>query len=392
MSDMAVFESIFPLFGRSEDVLRSEFDVRANAGLSPDDEGWIDTRQGSAYHLATQPLVIELAAAYDRMNEVVAASILATSWGKYLDAHAASFGQERLAASYAEAVITFTGVPGTLIGTGLRVGIVQTDPDVETPIYETVESGTIPIGGSVQLTVRALESGEAGNAAQDEITLLVTGLEGIESLTNPAPASGGAEVETDDALKERLMVAFSGGGNATKAAYAQEALRWPGIGRVAVEVAWNGPGTVRLVVQDDAGDPVPGSVVADLQDHMDPVTGGGEGWAPINHDVEVATAIIVPVNVAAQVEFKPGYSLDGAGGTVALRSQIENAINTYLDGLLPGEDVIYNHVIAQFFLVDGVLDVNNTVRTGTGAPPAVGVVDIAMNGVQVAAPGVIDLT
>lgn len=393
MSSYADFQ---PIFARTEEDIRAAFDVRANAGLSATDPAWVDIRQGSLYYLATQPSVIEFASAYDRINEAIAAGILATSWGQRLDLHAASYGEERLAATRAVGFVTFTGATGTLIGTGARVGPVQTEPDIEPPIFETTASGTIPAGagnvGTLTLAVAALNAGAEGNITANTVTFLHTGIAGVTAINNAAAFSSGSDLETDDALKERLKLMFQGRGSGTVADYAREALKWPGVGRVFVEPVWNGPGTVRLHILDDWGNPTGGTVHTDLQTHLDPVPAQGKGWAPINHIVTVVTSVTVPIHVDATVAFEEGYSLDGTAGAVALRTAITAAIAEYLNSLKPGEDVVYHHVRAKIFQIDGVYDVTALTMSITDPVPATGSsVNIAITPTQLARAGDIDL-
>lgn len=382
---MADYTNFFPIVQRTEEDLRADFDVRANAGLTVDDPDWADTRVGSPYWLATQPAVIEFAVAYDRINEAVAAGILATSWGDALDAHAASYGEERTEASYATGEITFTGDEGTLIGTGVRVSPVQTDPDVNPPIFETTASGAIDGTEEITLPIQAIEAGEDGNVAANEITLPITGVEGLVSLTNADPTDGGADEESDEALKERLMLRFRGGGRGTSSDYAAEALRQPTVGKVTIQRAWDGPGTVRIMVMDDNGDPLSVDEVADLQEHF-------EAWVPLDHEPTVATPTTSTIHSLAEMEFKEGYSLDGSGGDVALQTAIEEAIAEYINSLGVGEDVIYNRVIAAIMTVEGVLDVNDTVRIEETTDPPTGTTDIAIGDTEVAKSGNITLT
>jgi len=66
------------------------------------------------------------------------------------------------------------------------------------------------------------------------------------------------------------------------------------------------------------------------------------------------------------VAFASGYSLDGVGGSIALREQIEDSIRQYIDALDVGEDVVYEHVKAQFFRVEGVYNISGvSVNGGT---------------------------
>lgn len=373
----------FPvLFQRTEEEIRADFDARANAGVTPDDPAWTDTRAGvSSFWLFTQPAVVEFAAAYDRMNEIAAASILSTSWGEFLDAHVASFGDERIAAVRATGVLRFEGAEGTLIANGARFSPVQTDPDLEPPVFQTTEGGTIDADGVIDLPAEALEAGEAGNVAAGTITYPRTAVPGVVTITNPDDFDGGEEEESDDALKTRMRLRFKGGGGGNAAAYAREALLWPGVGFVKVIPHWNGPGTVKVVIMDNNRDPLP-SQVAPLQEHLGTGVMGEEGWAGINHEVTVVTPDYTDIYGSSTVVFAPGYSLDGAGGTVALRSAIEAATTAYIDSLAPGDDVIFEAFQAAILSVDNVVDVADT--TVDVVDPPVGTANIAIDDDHVA--------
>ena len=92
-----------------------------------------------------------------------------------------------------------------------------------------------------------------------------------------------------------------------------------------------------------------------------------DGVAPIGALVSVSTPSLVSIDVVATVEFDSGYSLDGTAGTIACRDLIEASIQSYVNSLSPGIDVVYNHVKAAFFSIPGVYDVSamtiNTVST-----------------------------
>ena len=292
---MALIDSL-PLFVRDEDDIRADFDLRANAGLTTDDPEWVDTRVGSPFWLATQVAVTDSARNVDRMNEVVAASMISTSWGEHLDNHAASYGMERKAASFATGVVRFTGTVGTLIGTGVRVSPVQTDPEIEPPVFYTTQSGTIPAGGFLDLAVQAEDAGIAGNVAANQITFLITGVGGIASVNNAAATGGGVEVESDEALVLRLLQRFAGKGSGTQADYIGWSLEDPEVGRVTVVPVWAGPGTVQVILMSPSGDSVSAAAVSRVQLRLDPVAGQGKGQAPISHNVTVQTPAQVQIS------------------------------------------------------------------------------------------------
>jgi uncharacterized phage protein gp47/JayE len=374
------FSAFFPLFGKSEDDIYGEMAARAHAGLTPDDPDYVDTRVGSPFWLATRPMAVATAEAYSRMNEAAAAGILGTSWGTYLDNNGASFGQTRKPALAATGVETFTGDAGTVIGAGVEVGMIQTDPDIEPPTFVTVESGTIPgaVGatGTLALAIQCVVEGTAGNVAAHQITQLLSGVPGVDSVDNAAATAGGVEEESDEAYKARLLQLFKGQGDGTAADYERWALEEPGVGRVTVVPLWAGPGTVQVIIMDELGRAVAGSIVTSLQNRLDPVPGQGAGQAPISHEVTVQTPTEVLINVTATVTFQPGYSYDAITGTIAMRTSLERAVRAYIDGLQAGDDVIYNHVRAALF-IPGVLDVT-ALQIGIQGS-AMGTTDIAIS-------------
>lgn len=360
-----------PLFQETTASIRARIDADANAGIDPTDPAFLDTTQGGIYYDITQPVVLELERLWDAVaTEYPAAAFPGFAWGPYLDQWGVTLNLPRKDAVKATGVVTFTGSPGTLIGTGTQVGTVQTDPDVSPPSFVTTESGTIPGGGSIDLDVEAAVGGSLGNVAPGTITILispVTPSGGVSAITNADSTSGGAEVETDDDYRTRILLQLSqpaGAGNVTD--YERWALAYPGVGHVAVTPIWAGPGTVHVIITDANSQPVAGAVVTGLQNELDPIAGEGEGLAPIGATVTVDTPTLVTVNLSATVVHEPGYSLDGGSGTVATRADIEAAIEDYFKTLSAGDDVYIRHVEARFFAVTGVLDVTSLLLNGAG--------------------------
>lgn len=263
-------------------------------------------------------------------------------------------------------------------------GAVATNGTIHPPAVNTT-------GGKKTLDIEAILPGVQGNVAVGQITFLRTGVTGIASLSNAVATTGGTEVEADPQLKKRLTTLFQGKGGGTIADYIEWCLSAgqfvaaaAGVGRVTVIPVWAGPGTVQVIISNSAGDPVPASVVTAMQTYLDPVAGQGKGRAPIEHTVTVQTPTGVTVNIAAVITFKPGYSYDGASGTIALRAQLIAAVTAYIDSLEPGDDVIKDAIAARFFTVPGVLD-------AVVSAPAADVV-ITSNPPQVAQTGTVTLT
>lgn len=348
-----------------------------NAGLSVDDEDWVDTRQGQFFQIVTQPFVLEMARGYDEMSTRLAAAFLSFAWGEYLDYHGEQQNSPRKEAVQADGTLTVVGEEDTVVPVGMQVSPATEDPSVTPPVFTVTAPGTIS-GGNVNVPIEAVVAGTSGNVAAGALTVVVTPTPpGVTSVSNALPTEGGTDVESDDDYKNRLLFSFVGVGPGNINDYKRWGLAWPGVGRVAVQPNWAGPGTVRVVLTTSSGDPVAQAVVDSFQTWIDPVPGASEGQAPPGAIVTVTTSTPVLVAVTATVSFESGYSLDGASGTTALRGAIEDALTEYIDGLDVGEHVIKNHVEAQFFRVTGVHNVALTVPAtdviidGTLSPPEI---------------------
>ena len=266
------------------------------------------------------------------------------------------------------------------------VGATYTDTGDDATTTRTLpsENGT---GGFFRASIEAADAGKLGNVGPDAITNLLTPITGVDSVTNDEATENGADEESDEELRVRVLLAFQGSGGGNIADHMKWALAWPGIGRVTVIPIVDGPGTVGVMIMTADGDPVSTSVVDDYQRAINPLPEQGGGIAPVGQTVIVKTPERVLIDVVSDIDFESGYSLDGTSGTVNLRSNIEAALSNYIDSLEAGEDVIRDHVLAQVYSVEGVYKVNSlTIEGGTA--------DVAINSTtpQVAALGTVTLT
>lgn len=233
----------------------------------------------------------------------------------------------------------------------MTLGLVTTYVDDGTAVLGTVRPPTNTAN------IEAVDAADYGNVAALLVSELLSPVVGVAAVTNPLATSGGADVETDEAYRTRLLIelgAPQGGG--TIADYERWALSYPEVGFVTVLPLWAGAGTVKVVVTDPDNNPVSAAVLTKIQTDLDPVVQKGEGLAPIGAAVTVATPTSVPVTVAATLTLADGYSLDGTDGSIAVRADVEDAIRAYINALPPGSSVIYAHADATLFSVEGVLD------------------------------------
>lgn len=228
--------------------------------------------------------------------------------------------------------------------------------------------------------VEANTPGQSGNVDAGTITQLLTPIAGVASVINPESLSGGAEVESDALYRQRLLeddAAPQGAGNV--ADYVRWAKQYPPIGYVSVQPLWAGAGTVRVIVTDQQNNPVSATVTSGLQAVLDPVAGLGHGLAPIGAIVTVATPTTVAVAVAATLTLASGYSLDDAS-MIPVRSDVNASLADYINSLIPGDDVILNHVKARFFAVPGVIDISGVLLNGVAANVTIAALEVAQMG------------
>ena len=352
---------------QDEETIGERWAAWANEGLTLDDPRWVDTRPGSFWYIATRPGVREAARLYDLAGtEMVASTMVLWSWGEFLDDIGEGYGVFRLAATPAQGEITITGTDGVGIEAGYTVATSPVDPAVEPQEYETTRFGVIS-GGFVTLPIEATIAGTAGNVSGGEITVPQSQVGGVASIMNDDRTVGGTDPETDEAFRERLLEVSGGQGPGSQRDYVRWARDFDGVGDAIVIPLWDGPGTVLIILITAEGQPVTDSVVEDFQEFIDPIPGTGAGRAPVGPTVTVATATSIDVTVLATVECEPGYSLDGAGGTIAVRAAIDRAVRAHVETAPPGGEINVRKIIAAIINVSGV---NDTKDVSVDAIPA----------------------
>lgn len=139
-----------------------------------------------------------------------------------------------LPATQAVVQLTFTGTAGTIIPAGT---IVQTAPGIYDPAiqFTTDAQAQIPTGQTtVSVNATAVIPQAAGNVAANTLTVLVTQISGIQSVTNPAAAYGGADAETEQQRAYRFSQYIAGLTQATPAALNYAAQQVSGVAKTAV--------------------------------------------------------------------------------------------------------------------------------------------------------------
>lgn len=134
---------------------------------------------------------------------------------------------------------------------------------------------------------------------------------------------------------------------------------YDGIGNSKIFPLWNGANTVKVSILSASNRKASDELIADFQEYLDPgATGMGDGVAPIGAFVTVSTATELPINVAATVKMKSGYTDT---------TEINNALTNYFSQIAYEKSVVaYMNVGAAILGVTSVDSISNlTVNGGT---------------------------
>lgn len=256
-----------------------------------------------------------------------------TAEAEYLERWCSIWGINRKVAAPATGTVTFTVQAGSLIPSGT---LLQALDGVQ---YQTNADATVTVP-SATATVTALVPAAAGNRATGQNLTLVSPVVGVQSTATAGLLSGGADVETDDALRARLLARIQqpphGGASYDYTAWALEV---PGVTRAWVYPAELGLGTVTVrFVRDNDGTgtaiiPDVGEVAA-VQAYIDarrPVTAQltvvAPAAVPLNFTIQGLAPATLTVQAAVQAELADLLLREAVPGGIIFLSHIRAAIS-----------------------------------------------------------------
>ncbi len=263
--------------------------------------------------------------------------------------------------------------------------------DINIPVgtlFETASGiqfqSTQSVSGSLfcQIPIEAVYGGAAGNVAAGAITVIPITIAGLATITNADATTGGYRAETDDELRERYYLALQQpitSGN--KYHYQAWAMEVDGVGQAKVFPLSNGANTVEVCIIGNDGKPAGSSLVAAVQNYIDPASSGtGEGVAPIGAHCTVTAAQGKAVNVSAQVTVLSGYD------KTAVLAEMQKQVDEYFADIALKQDYVSYAKIGNLLLgIAGVEDYS-TLRINSGTS------NIALTERQVPVRGTVSLT
>ena len=277
-----------------------------------------------------------------------------TAAGEFLDKHAQLRGLARRQATAAQGTIRFSTDSAAATDLVVPAGtICLTAGGVR---FETTQEAVLEAGETaVDVPARAVEPGAAGNAAAGTIRAMAVAPVGVSGCTNPAGFSGGTDEEEDEALRARVLEMNraaaryfysqlnSPAGNvglSNAAFYQQGALSFDEGAAAAVIPRPRGVGSVDVVVSTAAGAPS-AELLEELEDYF-------EARREIAVDVQVKAPEVEPITVNARVQPEEGRDCE------SVCQAAEQAVQSWFDGRLLGQDVLRAKLGDIIFSVDGV--------------------------------------
>lgn len=285
------------------------------------------------------------------------------AWGDWLDMHGKREHIQRHQATYASGELRITGIQGTEIPIDRIFSTVVTS---DTPAVEFQSTKTVKIGeeGYVMLPVRALFPGSSSNVLADTVIMQNKPMDGVTSVTNPEPIRGGTEIESDGDYYARIQMkneseSFSYIGNDND--YERWALSVDGIKSCIVMKAWNGPGTVKLVLVDSNGDPASDVLAQAVYDYIVSPGDRSKRLLPTGTaELTVMGASVVEISYQCTgLEYNPEVTNPGQ-----VETDFREAVEAVYKRAKTMEKVVYHQVESLITDLPGVIDYETFVMNG----------------------------
>jgi predicted phage baseplate assembly protein len=203
--------------------------------------------------------------------------------------------------------------------------------------------------------------GAGGNCGVDQISQLLSRPAGVHGVTNPRPASGGADPEETDAARRNVPIGVTALSRLVGLDdYADFARGFAGVGKADVTLFQGADGPTVLVTIA-APDPMPITPEADLPRNL---AAALEEFGDLSHTVVVLPARLLRVVLAAQIGLQPGHVWDWVAPRV--KAALLDRFGFPRRDL--GQALFQSEVIAAIQAVEGVADTRIATMAALGDP------------------------
>lgn len=309
----------------------------------------LDTREGSVIFNALAPAAVELTTMYIELDNVLRESFVSTASREYLLKACDQMGID----------ITIFNA---------SAGVHRGEFNVEIPIgsrwncdlYNFV--ATEYVGVEENAYVYKLECETIGtdpNNVTGDLTAISDIPSGLSSakVTN-CLVEGENETPDEDIRSYYVNYITNSATDGNIAQYKLWCENYDGIGKYKIVPEWSGlKSRILIVILSSSNQLASQELIDEFQNYLDPGSSGlGDGVAPIGAVVTVDTGEEWPIDVAATVKFKDGYSDTSA---------IDSAIRDYFSRITFEKDTIsYMSLGAAILDVEGVDSISNLTING----------------------------
>jgi predicted phage baseplate assembly protein len=210
-----------------------------------------------------------------------------------------------------------------------------------------VHGARLPTGAANVTAVYRVGLGADGNAQTDQISQPQTRPQGVQGVTNPLPASGGADPDNVESARANAPLAVMALDRVVSVQDYQDFARdWAGIGKASSVLLSDGVSQlVHLTVGGTTDQPLETSsaLVANL---VASLAANGDPHLP----VRVAPCQITLIVLAASVHIQPGYQWTDV--SAAVRTALQSAYS--YDSRSLGQAVVLSDIVATIQAVPGV--------------------------------------
>ncbi|MBN6210679.1 baseplate J/gp47 family protein [Ralstonia pickettii] len=278
--------------------------------------------------------------------QVLAITRAATSSGADLDSWVADFGVTRLPAVAATGIVTFarfTTTQQVFVPAGATVqtadGTQQFTVTIDTtnPAYSAALGGYVIAAGvgNVTAPVQAVTAGAAGNAVAGSVSVIAGAIAGVDTVTNTAAFTNGADAESDVALRTRFIAYVASLSKATKNAvgYAITSIKQGMTYTLVENQTYAGAtqyGYFYVVVDDGTGSPS-STLLSSVANAIDAVR-------PVCSTFGVFPPVVVNASVAMTITTASGYD------HTATATLVKNALTAYINSLPLGTSLPFSRL------------------------------------------------
>lgn len=308
----------------------------------------LDKREGSIIYNALAPAAVELQNMYIQLDWMLNQVFADTAEREFLIKHCAERG--------------ITPEPATK-------AILQGEFNIDIPIgarFSLDELNYIALE-KISVGVFKMECETPGVIGNQYLGKMIP-IEYIDGLTSAeltAVLIPGEDEESTESLRSRYFESLTSqafGGNV--ADYKRKVRLIDGVGDVKVIPAWDGGGTVKLIVIDSNYNVPSQALIDSVQEQIDPVAGEGLGIAPIGHVVTVAAVEQTEIDIGMTLTYQTGYTWE------SISARVYAAIDKYLDELIKQWADTNNLVVrisqieTRILDLEGVIDISDTTING----------------------------